>query len=707
MKHKRILGLVLAAMLVLSQSAGTVWAQQAEAGSAGNPQSASSSAESSQTATTPSAKDEVVYVNLAGDGSVTDVHVVNEFAGGDILDYGNYTNIRNLTTTDEITQDGDKITVSTDEEKLHYQGDLENAGIPWDININYFMDGIEQTAEQAAGMTGHLKMTIDISQNHGCPKNFWEGFALQMTIKMDSDMVENLKADGATVANAGSNKQLTYIILPGKGADLTIEADVTDFHMEAIAINGLRLDLNIDFSADELTSKLDAIEQAAEQLDEGAGQVTEGAEALKDGSEELNSGAQELNAGMTELYSGIETLQAGVNELNDKSEQLTSGSSQVYAALQTIKTELDKVKTTADDLQQLSDASTKVKDGISALVGGLETVDEGIGTFYEALYDAGIDGPEDLVELNNKMLQFVSYTETQKTLFELYESKGGLDGRENAAAVAVMAKLMILVDEGDEEATELYEQYEASGKDKQVIVDYMTQAGTMVMAEKLINADIAYIEGSGLLIGEISNALDEDNEDGLMAGAMTLEEQYAIFDEHIQDLVETLRTLLENMTELKEGINLLVENYGELDAGITEYTNGVAQVVEGCQQLYDGAAVITGGAAALAGGTETLTEGAIALYEGSGVLQDGTDTFADQMQGAGQTAEAAITDTINNMTGANVETSSFVSHKNTNVKSVLFVLKTAPIEEASAPETEEPAEQELTLWQKILNLFGK
>ena len=47
-----------------------------------------------------------------------------------------------------------------------------------------------------------------------------------------------------------------------------------------------------------------------------------------------------------------------------------------------------------------------------------------------------------------------------------------------------------------------------------------------------------------------------------------------------------------------------------------------------------------------------------------------------------------IKETINNMTGANVETASFVSDKNTNVESVLFVLKTAPIEKSVPANTE-------------------
>lgn len=54
-------------------------------------------------------------------------------------------------------------------------------------------------------------------------------------------------AEEATIANVGKNEQLTYTILPGKGADLSIQADVEDFEMDAIAIKGIQLNLGLDF----------------------------------------------------------------------------------------------------------------------------------------------------------------------------------------------------------------------------------------------------------------------------------------------------------------------------------------------------------------------------------------------------------------------------------------------------------------------------
>ena len=86
-----------------------------------------------------SPKEEVVYINLKDDGTADNTYVVNIFEKplkGNILDYGSYSQLRNLTTTEEIKQEGDQISLHTQAEKLYYQGSLQNAKMPWNISIN-------------------------------------------------------------------------------------------------------------------------------------------------------------------------------------------------------------------------------------------------------------------------------------------------------------------------------------------------------------------------------------------------------------------------------------------------------------------------------------------------------------------------------------------------------------------------------------------
>ena len=61
---------------------------------------------------------------------------------------------------------------------------------------------------------------------------------------------------------------------------------------------------------------------------------------------------------------------------------------------------------------------------------------------------------------------------------------------------------------------------------------------------------------------------------------------------------------------------------------------------------------------------------------------------------------------ISSATGSDINITSFVSKKNTNVKSVQFVIQTEAIEVSETVKGEPIAEEKLNFWQKLLRLFG-
>lgn len=86
-------------------------------------------------------------------------------------------------------------------------------------------------------------------------------------------------------------------------------------------------------------------------------------------------------------------------------------------------------------------------------------------------------------------------------------------------------------------------------------------------------------------------------------------------------------------------------------------------------------------------------------------MKSGTEEFYDSTKDMDTEVTESIDETIDDMTGKNVETVSFVSDKNTNVKSVLFIIKTPAVEKAEVKESEEEPEEELNAWQKFVKLF--
>ena len=93
--------------------------------------------------TIASEKEEVIYVMADNAGQVNDMEAVNIFSGGEITDYGNYSAVKMLNTTDKIMQNGDRISFASDADRVYYQGTMKNANLPWNISIRYFLDGKE------------------------------------------------------------------------------------------------------------------------------------------------------------------------------------------------------------------------------------------------------------------------------------------------------------------------------------------------------------------------------------------------------------------------------------------------------------------------------------------------------------------------------------------------------------------------------------
>ena len=155
-----------------------------------------------------------------------------------------------------IDYSDDTIKINSSAEKLYYEGRLESTLMPWDIQIHYFLDGKEYSAEEIACKSGEMKITICIVQNQQYRGDFYDNYALQASLSLDTDKCKKIVAPDAAVANVGSNKQLTYTILPGKGADIEITAEVYEFEMDGISINGIPLNLNIEVDDEELMEQV-------------------------------------------------------------------------------------------------------------------------------------------------------------------------------------------------------------------------------------------------------------------------------------------------------------------------------------------------------------------------------------------------------------------------------------------------------------------
>jgi len=360
---------------------------------------------------TPTRKEEVVYSILNLEGNVENVYIVNIFNGGKIIDYGNYTEIRNLTTSEKLNQNGDTITIDTAADKLYYQGTLESKELPWKIVIQYKLDGKEISGANLAGQSGALQIAISVTPNAKINRSFFDNYALQISLQLDSRLSENIKADNASIAEAGGNKQLIYTVLPGKGADISLTADVHDFEMEPITLNGIMLVFGMSVDEKDLTGQLSQLSAAIRELDDGAedllvgtDQITDGMKQYMEGLKAYKDGLAEFEAGASGLYAGVLNLNNGLSDLSGQNKTLLSGAQALQqAAFDAVNTQLattylelglpvltpQNYSTVLSELPDLADAKAQL-DGAVQFTAGLKSYTDGVAQLNTGTTDLAL-----------------------------------------------------------------------------------------------------------------------------------------------------------------------------------------------------------------------------------------------------------------------------------------------------------------------------
>ena len=611
-------------------------------------------------------KEEVVYVNLNNNGLVDKVYAVNIFNSKNIVDYGDYSEVRNMNTNDVLNYSNGKIVTTNSSDKLYYEGVLENAEIPWNIDISYYLNGERISADKLAGSAGSLEIKISINSNEKCNSVFFENYALQGAVLLDTEKCANIESDEATIANVGSKKQLSYMILPIKGKEITIKADVKDFEMPSISLNGVRFNLDVDVNTDELTDKVKELTDAIDEINSGATTLKDGTSTLNGGTNDLLSGVDSLNSGVDSLNSGILKVKEGLETLNSKSSNLTDGSKKILDALNEINLALENVNVSSESIAQLVSASSDIKKGIDNLVKGAVSLNSNIGySAYKGIMSSNglnIDSLQgsNTSEVNDIKSQIQSLTDAKNALI----AEGALDGDSKVLAI----------ENAISELTEII---------------------------GLLQKNSAAIGGVETYLNNVSTGTQE-----LLTVSNTLQEKYGQFDEAIVNLSQKLSGLGENMATLANAISQLTAQYKTFDTGVNDYTKGVSALLEGYSKIVNGSTELKNGTKTLKDGANSLNSGASSLYEGTTKLSDGTGELNDKTSNLDGEINDEVDSMVNELTGNLEEVVSFVSEKNTNVESVQFVIKTPAIEKEKVESVEEKTEN-LSIWQRFINLFTK
>ena len=598
-----------------------------------------------------------------------------------------------LNTTDKLNQNGDRITFSSSADKVYYQGTMKSTVIPWNISIRYFLDGKEYSAEEIAGKSGALEINFSVSKNESCRGSFYEDYALQASFTLDTDRCQNIVSSGATVANAGSDKQLTYTILPGKGIDTVIRADVTDFEMDAVSVNGVRLNMNFEVDDSELTEKVDEIISAIEDLNDGASEVRDGTGELYDATGTLNGKIGELNSGVGALVGGAGDLASGLSNITAKNDQLTDAAYTAYEGLCTAAGAALNAQLEANGMESV----TLTPSNYSAVLAGLlEKMDA--DTVYNQAYQAALQQVTTQVEAQADAL-YRGYAESQAE--SIYYADVSSQADNLYAQVAAQAVYAQLIQSGytEEQAAAFLQTPEGQAAVSQAVANMTDE-----QKSQILNGAVAQLtdeQKAQILQGAVASLTDEQKtqiREAYIRQMMASDEVTS----QINAAAATVSAAAKQVSELKGQL----DSYGAFYRGLLDYTGAVSDAAAGAESLKLNMDMLYGNTGTLEISVGELNDAVGELFDGTKELANGTSEFADKTSDMDTQISDEIDSLTSSVTGSDAETVSFVSEKNSNVDSVQFVIKTAAIEKAETAVNDAAEEAPLTFWQKLLRLFG-
>ena len=603
-------------------------------------------------------KEENVYASLADDGTVEGIYVVNEYdleQDTKITDYGDYTEVTNLSSEDEITETGNEYTVQGKKGKFYYQGNLASKDLPWEISISYFLDGVKISADELAGKSGSLEIRISVKKNENVEGDYFDNYLLQTTVTLDSEKCKDIQAEDATVANVGSDKQILYNIMAGQEKEMSITAEVTDFEMSGIAFQGVPMSFAIDTDGLDLSGlydRTDELKDATAELDDGASELKDGTAQLADGSGQLLEALKSLTGGtslseaLRLLRNGTGSLTAGISQLRDGTLTYTAGvDSYVDGTAQYVEgvnslNEGAKHLEGLKDLGQVSAGVSELSDSTQQLLTGAGALSDGLGTLQEQLHAIeGTADAEQLEELTGKMKELSETMGNVQTAAEkmMAQYSGAAEKIGEAAQIISQAE-----DELQAEAESAGQQLDAAGTELSGQVDSANSqisAANEALSSAADSANSQIDQAIAAVRAAVeSGALDEAEGNALIANMEAAKVQAQTVDSISVDVPDTEVSI---SGDISGQLNSIASELGQIQSETTDTFTAISREMSAALQALgnidlwsiDDLGQLTASVDALKEGADQLEAGLSQMSVGIGVMEEQTASLPEAAEG--------------------------------------------------------------------------
>lgn len=632
-------------------------------------------------------KDESVYVVLNSDGSV-DNTTVTEWLHSDnelshVVDKSNLTNIKNISSDETPTIDGDNLIWESTANDIYYQGNSDKP-LPFSMDVTYMLDGVAINANDLAGKSGELQIHIKLKNDSvttqtvdGKTINVSPLFPIVMIVNMPLEQFSNVNVDHGAIVSEGKNQIITMTTILGldnaiDGMDVsqldeikdklvtefTITATVDTMDVPSIMLasatsNSSTSVDNVDMS--ELTNGINDLKDATAEILDGTVQ-------LKDANIELNDKMGEFQGKVGEFKDGVNQVESGSKKLSEGSKALSEGIVSLQTQMNTLVTQLSGMNLsqmgdlltlvggTMESLKDVPDQLAAMQSQLNTAAGELAKVEESINqqmTFdvIKAQVNApqeslgGVSAPKALIEgVKQPIINAIDAVTAPEINAPTVDLTNLLSETvSSSAAINEEAIKQALLENGISEdkidgvmntiknnvsSTPSYDVTTINQAVSQGIASQMPNVAELVsnLKAQLTNGISTSLDGN---VDTVANAMTNVGLSVAKTEAHLVQESLNTKMGEMNGMITQANALLTKMTTTVNGI---LEKTKDIDfAKIGELGNKLPAASAGIQQLVDGGKQLNTGA-------NDLHDGIVKLQDATNKIVDATNQFKDATQ---------------------------------------------------------------------------